>query len=93
MSITIRLPTKLEAALRARLANKGVPLSDFVRHAIAEKLARETDHRQSPYILGRHVFGKHGSGRRDLSSNRKNILRDICGQSIGVDGQPLASVV
>ena len=41
MTITVRLPEKLEADLRARLDTLDVGLSEFVRQAIAEKLERE----------------------------------------------------
>lgn len=74
MTITIRLPEKLEADLRARLDAQGVGVSDFVREAIAEKLEREPAKKPSAYDLGKHLFGKHGSGRDDLSTNRKTIL-------------------
>jgi len=77
MTITIRLPTKLEAALRARLGTRQIGLSDFVREAITEKLEREPAEGRSPYALGKHLFGKHGSGRHDLSSNRKAILNEM----------------
>ena len=77
MTITIRLPTKLEADLRAKLERQGVALSDFVRDAIAEQLQREPDQFPSAYELGRDLFGKHGSGRKDLSANRKTVLSEI----------------
>ncbi|HEY2135455.1 MAG TPA: hypothetical protein VGH49_06180 [Xanthobacteraceae bacterium] len=77
MTITIRLPTELEADLRARLDRRRVGLSDFVRDAIAEKLEREPDRAPSAYDLGKELFGKHGSGRHDLSSNRKAILEEL----------------
>jgi hypothetical protein len=77
MTITIRLPLKLEADLRARLGRRGVGLSDFVRDAIAEKLKREPVEQPSAYDLGKYLFGKHGSGRHDLSSDRKAILNKI----------------
>ena len=75
MTITIRLPMKVEADLRARLDAQGIRLSDFVRDAIAEKLEREPA--ESAYQVGKHLFGKYGSGRHDLSSNRKAILKEI----------------
>ncbi len=62
MTITIRLPIKLESDLRTRLHRRGIGLSDFVRDA---------------YDLGKSLFGRHGSGRRDLSSNRKAILKEM----------------
>ncbi|HEY2184525.1 MAG TPA: ribbon-helix-helix protein, CopG family [Xanthobacteraceae bacterium] len=77
MTITIRLPLKLEADLRARADALGVGVSDFVRDAIAEKLEREPAKKPSAYELGKHLFGKHGSGRSDLSTNRKAILDEI----------------
>jgi len=77
MTITIRLPTKLEADLRARLDRRGVGLSDFVRDAITEKLEREPAKNPSAYDLGKDLFGKHGSGRHDLSSNRQAILNEM----------------
>jgi hypothetical protein len=45
-----------------------------VREAIAEKLDREATGQPSAYELGKNVFGKYGSGRDDLSTNRKAIL-------------------
>jgi Arc/MetJ-type ribon-helix-helix transcriptional regulator len=77
MTITIRLPEKLEADLRARLDAQGVGVSDFVREAIVEKLEREPAKKPTAYDLGKDLFGKHGSGRDDLSTNRKAILGEI----------------
>jgi Arc/MetJ-type ribon-helix-helix transcriptional regulator len=77
MPVTIRLPTKLEARLRAHVRRLGVSLSDFVRDAIGEKLEREPTEGLSAYDVGRHLFGKHGSGRADLSSNRKIVLSNM----------------
>jgi RHH-type rel operon transcriptional repressor/antitoxin RelB len=77
MTITIRLPVKLEKQLRTRLDRRGWRLSDFVRDAIAEKLEREPAGAPSAYDLGKDLFGKYGSGRHDLSSNRKTILNEM----------------
>jgi len=77
MTITIRLPAKLEAALRARLDRRRVPVSAYIREAIAEKLEREPHASPTPYELGKDLFGKHGSGRSDLSANRKAIMDEM----------------
>jgi plasmid stability protein len=77
MTVTIRLPDELKAKLRHRLAAHGVTLSEFVREAIVEKLDRETAGTPSTYELGKDLFGKHGSGRDDLSTNRKAILGEL----------------
>jgi len=79
MTITIRLPAKLETDLRTRLGVRRARLSDFVRDAIAEKLERETAGRPSPYDLGKDLFGRYGSARDDLSTNRKAILGEVLG--------------
>jgi len=77
MTITVRLPVEVEAELRARLDRSRAGLSEFVRDAIAEKLQREPAAKPSAYEIGKDLFGKHGSGRDDLSSNRKAILDEI----------------
>jgi hypothetical protein len=77
MTITIRLPAKLEASLRTRLDGRKAELSAFVREAIAEKLEREQAGKPSAYDLGKSLFGRFGSGRQDLSSNRKAILSEM----------------
>jgi RHH-type transcriptional regulator, rel operon repressor / antitoxin RelB len=77
MTITFRLPRKLEADLRARISKDRVRLSDFVRDAIAEKLKHGSARQPSAYDLGKDLFGKYGSGRHDLSSNRKAILDEL----------------
>ena len=76
MTITIRLPDKLEADLRARLTREDVALSEFVRQAIAEKLEREetTPHRPSAYELWQEHFTGWGSGETDRSKRVKKIV-------------------
>jgi Arc/MetJ-type ribon-helix-helix transcriptional regulator len=77
MTITVRLPSEVEADLRARLDRSRAGLSEFIREAIAEKLQREPAKKSSAYEIGKHLFGKHGSGRHDLSTNRKAVLDEI----------------
>ncbi len=75
MSLSIRLDKSLEESLRRRLQQDGMSLSDFIRDAIREKLIKETD-KPNPYELGQHLFGRYGSGRDDLSTHRKALLRE-----------------
>ncbi|MBU0499481.1 MAG: ribbon-helix-helix protein, CopG family [Gammaproteobacteria bacterium] len=75
MSISIRLDKSIEESLRQRLQIDGVSLSDFIRDAIREKLGR-AEGEPSPYELGKALFGRFGSGRDDLSSRRKTLLRE-----------------
>jgi Arc/MetJ-type ribon-helix-helix transcriptional regulator len=76
MTITVRLPDDMEANLRSRLAQLDVPMSEFVRQAIAEKLGREAESKPSAYEQGKHLFGKYSSGRSDLAENADEILRE-----------------
>lgn len=75
MSLSIRLDKTLEESLRRRLQAEQISLSDFIRDAIREKLAKD-EGKASPYALGQHLFGRYASGRDDLSTNRKALLRE-----------------
>lgn len=73
MPISVRLDKELELEL-AKLANaEGKSKSEFLRTMIAERI-REQSARPTPWHLGKDFFGKYGSGRKDLSVNRKKIL-------------------
>jgi len=75
MTISIRLDADTEAELRLRLREQQIPLSDFVRQALQEKLSNDKK-ALSAYEIGEGLFGKYSSGRDDLSSSRKAILND-----------------
>lgn len=74
MSISVRLDHKTEAALRQRLREHSIPMSDFVRSAIQEKLDQPSQS-STPYELGREVFGRYSSGERTRSQRRKAIIK------------------
>ena len=75
MSVSVRLDQELEQALRIQAARAEVAISDFIREAIKEKLAR-MDSAASPYELGKDSFGKYSSGQSELSANRKKLIRE-----------------
>ena len=75
MTVSLRLDDAMEAELRRRLARDGTPLSDFIRQAIHEKLARDRES-SDPYTLGQPFFGRHASGEQDRSQRRKQIVRE-----------------
>jgi len=75
MTVSLRLEATLETELKRRLARDGIPLSDFVRQAIREKLEREAQP-TDPYALGLPLFGRHASGESDRSQRRKQIIRE-----------------
>ena len=76
MTITVRLPKDLEAKLRTKLEADDARLSDFLRDAIAEKLEREPAAKPSAFELGRHLFGKYGSGHGSLAEDHEKLLRE-----------------
>ena len=75
MTVSLRLDDALEAELRRRLVRDGTPLSDFIRQAIREKLARDRES-SDPYTLGEPFFGRHASGEQDRSQRCKQIVRE-----------------
>jgi len=75
MSISVRLDKQIEDEVRLWLKKRNSSLSQFAREAIIEKLRREQQ-KASPYELGKDLFGRCKSGRNDLSSKRREIIRD-----------------
>jgi len=45
----------------------------------SEKNAQHPDERQSPYALGKNLFGRHGSRKQDGSTHRKQAIRKKLG--------------
>jgi Arc/MetJ-type ribon-helix-helix transcriptional regulator len=75
MTVTVRLDEETEAKVRRLIEQKGGSLSDFVRAAISEKLAREAG-KPTPYELGKHLFGRYRSGLGDLAENHKKYFKE-----------------
>jgi Arc/MetJ-type ribon-helix-helix transcriptional regulator len=74
-TISLRISSR-EAALIETLARQlKLTQSDVLKEGLAalqEKLRQE----RSAYDTGKDLFGRHGSGRRDLSERRKEIFRE-----------------
>jgi len=75
MTINVRLDKELERALVALARREGLTKSDILRLCLKEFLARKL-RSTTPWELGKGVFGKFASGRSDLSSRRKAIIRE-----------------
>jgi hypothetical protein len=75
MAISVRLEKELERALTALARREGVTRSDLLRQCLREFLARKRLGK-SAWEIGKDLFGKVGSGRSDLSSRRKAIVRE-----------------
>lgn len=81
--VPIPLPEDVEAKLRERVGADDIVLSEFVRQAITEKLAR-TDHTSAVEVqssssgagAASSPFGRYSSGREDLAEDYEQILRE-----------------
>lgn len=72
--ITLRLDPKLEQQLNNTAKNLGVTKSELIRKSISEYLGK-LQH-PSAWEIGEEVFGKYSSGLGNLSSNRKELMKN-----------------
>jgi hypothetical protein len=73
--LTLRLDKELDRTLAQAAALAGLSKSAFVRKCLSEYLA-EAGSNNIAWELGREVFGRRGSGRRDLSRRAKTVVRE-----------------
>jgi len=74
MTLTVKLDRELEKALALRSDERGVPKSVVVKQALAEYLAKEP---ASAFDAGKDLFGRHGSGEKDLSVRRRGRYAEL----------------
>jgi hypothetical protein len=72
--ITLRLDPKLEQQVSQTAKYLGLSKSELIRKSLVDYIERLGE--QNAWELGQDLFGKYFSGRNDLSSNRKEILKD-----------------
>jgi len=72
--ITLRLDEKLEQQINTAAKNLGVSRSELIRKSINEYLRNLKQ--PSAWDLGEDVFGKYASGLGNLSSDRKELMRN-----------------
>jgi RHH-type rel operon transcriptional repressor/antitoxin RelB len=75
MAISLRLESGLENALEERARSEGRSKSELIRKLIADFIAQQSKP-NTPWELGRDYFGRYGSGRGNLSIDRKRILKE-----------------
>ncbi len=75
MSISLRLNSKLERELNNYAKMTGKPKSELIRNLISD-FVKKKSRRLTPWELGKKVFGREGSGRGNLSMDRKSILKE-----------------
>ncbi len=72
--ITLRLDPILEQQVNTLAKNLGLTKSELIRKSLVEYIGKQE--RQSAWELGRDLFGKYASGQKNLSVDRKKILKD-----------------
>jgi hypothetical protein len=70
---SLRLPGPLEERLSRVAESTGKTKSRLLRDALVRYLD-EVEGSQTPYELGKELFGPAGSGRTNLSSRYKKLL-------------------
>jgi hypothetical protein len=74
MAVSLRLSRAEELALDRAARTAGVSKSEYIRQCLAARLAEE-GRQSSAYELGKDLFGGGPSGRTDLTSNARRIIR------------------
>ncbi|HUG94131.1 MAG TPA: CopG family transcriptional regulator [Planctomycetaceae bacterium] len=75
MTLSLRLDEQLHRELDQAARLEGVSKSEVVRRSLQQFLAGRRTQRLA-WALGESLFGRHGSGRSDLSRSRKRVVRE-----------------
>lgn len=72
--ITLRLDPKLDRIVSNTAKNLGLTKSDLVRRSLVEYISKLSE--SDAWETGQDLFGRYASGKDDLSSNRKALLKE-----------------
>jgi len=72
--ITLRLDAELEQEVKRTAKNLGLSKSELIRQSIQDYLDKVVQ--PNAWETGEDLFGKYSSGQGNLSSNRKELMRD-----------------
>lgn len=72
--ITLRLDPKLEQEVNSTAKNLGLSKSELIRKCISDYLGKVKQ--PNAWEAGSDLFGRYASGREDLSTNRKNLIKE-----------------
>jgi predicted DNA-binding protein len=73
--LSVRLPGELEKKVKQLATSEGRTKTEIVRIAL-EAYVKSRDQAASAYDIGRNLFGRHGSGRGDLSISYKRKVKE-----------------
>jgi len=74
--LTVRLDIQFEKLLQQLSNKKGLSKSAIVKKALELYIEKEKQQTQSPYELGKDLFGTGKGGTRDASTQYKSILKE-----------------
>ena len=72
--ITLRLDPKIEQHINNKAKNLGITKSELIRKSILEYLNKLDT--ANAWKVGQDLFGKYSSGLNNLSTDRKEIVRE-----------------
>ena len=75
MTLSVRLESDLERQLQAYSTDVGLSKSEIVKQSLEAFFATRVP-KKSAYELGKHLFGRYGSGQSDVSQNRRHYLQE-----------------
>ncbi len=75
MTLTVRLEHKVEQTLAVYAVDQGISKSEAVKRGL-KLLFESTPPKKSAYELGKHLFGRHSSGRTDGSENHSKYVKE-----------------
>jgi hypothetical protein len=75
VAISLRLESEQERALDEYARSEGKSKSELIRGLICDLIAQQSKP-TTPWELGKSLFGLYGSGKGNLSADRKKILKE-----------------
>jgi len=72
--ITLRLDPNLDQIVSNTAKNLGLSKSELVRKSLVEYIGKINN--QDAWEVGKDLFGKYESGKNNLSSNRKALIKE-----------------
>ncbi len=74
--ISLRIPPELERKLDSFAKSKGKSRSEIVKESILEYIKNHSLSK-TPFELGEDLFGKYSADNKQLSQDRKSVLKEI----------------
>lgn len=74
--ISLRLEEEMSQYLSDVSQKKGLTKSEYIRQVLKAELMKEKEKEEKGWEIAEEYCGKYDSGRTDLSTNRKSILKE-----------------